>query len=52
VRKSLPSIALVVLVLGLVATSQANAQVKLLAVGSLTSSSAGSFADLSGLHET
>ena len=51
-RKSLPSIALVAFVLGLVATSQANAQVKLLAVGSLTSSSAGSFADLSGLHET
>jgi len=52
VRKSLPSIALVAFVLGLVATPQANAQVKLLAVGSLTSSSAGPFADLSGLHET
>ena len=51
-RKSLPSIALVAFVLGLVATSQANAQVNLLAVGSLTSSRAGSFADLSGLHET
>ncbi len=51
-RKSLPSIALVAFVLGLVATPQANAQVKLLAVGSLTSYSAGSFADLSGLHET
>ena len=51
-RKSLPSIALVPFVLGLVATPQTDAQVKLRAVGSLTSSSAVSFADLSGLHET
>jgi len=40
------------LVLGLVVTPQINAQVNLLAVGSLTSSSAGSNADLSGLHNT
>jgi hypothetical protein len=52
VRKSLLSIVLVAFVLGLIAAPLTHAQVKLLAVGSLTSSSAGSFADLSGLHNT
>jgi hypothetical protein len=52
VRKVLLTIALVVFVLGLVATPHINAQVNLLAVGSLTSSSAGSYTDLSGLHNT
>lgn len=51
-RKSLLPIALVAFALSLVVAPQTNAQVKLLAVGSLTSSSAGSFADLSGLHNT
>lgn len=51
-RKASLSIALVGLVLGLVATPNTNAQVNLIAIGSLTSSSAGSFADLSGLHNT
>ncbi len=51
-RKVLLTIALVAFVLGLVATPHINAQVNLLAVGSLTSSSAGSYADLSGLHNT
>ena len=51
-RKVLLPSALVALVLGLVVTPQINAQVNLLAVGSLTSSSAGSNADLSGLHNT
>jgi hypothetical protein len=51
VRKVLFPTALAVFVLGLAAT-QAHSQVKLLAVGSLTSSSAGSFSDLSGLHNT
>jgi hypothetical protein len=52
VRKVLLPIALLAFVLGLVATPQINAQVNLLAVGSLTSSSADSYADLSGLHNT
>jgi hypothetical protein len=52
VRKSLLSVSLVVMLIGLAATPRTQAQVKLLAVGSLTSSSAGSFADLSGLHNT
>ena len=51
-RKSLLPIALVAFAFSLVAAPHINAQVKLLAVGSLTSSSAGSFADLSGLHNT
>ena len=51
-RKSLLSIALVAFALGFVAAPRTSAQVKLLAVGSLTSSSAGSFTDLSGLHNT
>ncbi len=51
-RKALLPIALVAVVLGLVATPQTNAQVNLLAVGSLTDSKAGSYTDLSGLTET
>jgi Esterase-like activity of phytase len=45
-------IALCAFVLGVAAIPQMNAQVTLLAVGSLTSSQAGSYADLSGLHNT
>jgi hypothetical protein len=52
VRKALLCLALLTIALGFVATSQLKAQVNLLAVGSLTSSSAGSYADLSGLHDT
>jgi hypothetical protein len=52
VRRVLLPIALAAFLLGLAATPQTNAQVNLLAVGSLTSSSAGSYADLSGLHDT
>jgi hypothetical protein len=52
VRKALLCLSLLTIALGLVATPQLNAQVNLLAVGSLTSSSAGSYADLSGLHNT
>jgi hypothetical protein len=51
VRKVLLAIALA-FVSGLVTTPQTNAQVKLLAVGNLTNSRAGSFADLSGLNNT
>jgi len=50
VRKVLLPIALAAFVLGLAATL--NAQVNLLAVGSLTSSSAGPYTDLSGLNNT
>ena len=50
-RKVLLAIALA-FVSGLVTTPQTNAQVKLLAVGNLTNSRAGSFADLSGLNNT
>ena len=49
-RKVLLPIALAAFVLGLAATL--NAQVNLLAVGSLTSSSAGAYTDLSGLDNT
>jgi hypothetical protein len=52
VRKGLLATALVAFALGVVATPHTNAQVNLLAVGSLTSSSAGSFADLSRLQNT
>jgi hypothetical protein len=52
VRKALLCLSLLTIALGFVATSQLNAQVNLLAVGSLTSSSAGSYADLSGLHDS
>src|SRR5206468_1199531 len=52
VRKALLAIALCAFVLGVAAIPQMNAQVTLLAVGSLTSSQAGSYADLSGLHNT
>jgi Esterase-like activity of phytase len=52
VRKALLATTLVAFALGVVATPHTNAQVNLLAVGSLTSSSAGSFADLSRLHDT
>ena len=54
-RKVLLAIPLVAFVLGLAATPLINAQVNqvnLIAEGSLTSSRAGSFADLSGLHNT
>ena len=51
-RKVLLPIALLGIALGLVATPQISAQVQLLAVGSLTESKAGSYADLSGLHNT
>jgi hypothetical protein len=50
VRKVLLPIALAAFVLGLAVTL--NAQVNLLAVGSLTSSSAGPYTDLSGLNNT
>jgi len=52
VRKVLLPIALVAIALGLVAMPQGKAQVNLLAVGSLTGSSAGSYTDLSGLGNT
>jgi hypothetical protein len=52
VRKALLATAVVAFTLGVVATPYTNAQVNLLAVGSLTSSSAGSFADLSHLQNT
>jgi hypothetical protein len=48
VRKSL-HIALLAVALGLFAAPQLNAQVSLLAIGSLTNSKAGPYADLSGL---
>ena len=51
-RKVLLPIALVAIALGLVAMPQGKAQVNLLAVGSLTGSSAGSYTDLSGLGNT
>ncbi len=51
-RKILLPIALVAFALGLVVTPPTNAQVTLLAVGSLTDSRAGSDADLSGLRGT
>ena len=51
-RKGLLATAPVAFALGVVATPRTNAQVNLLAVGSLTSSSAGSFADLSHLQNT
>ena len=51
-KKALLSLALLAIALGLVATPQSNAQVQLLAVGSLTASKAGPDADLSGLHNT
>ena len=51
-RKALLSLALLAIALGLVATPQSNAQVQLLAVGSLTASKAGPDADLSGLYNT
>ena len=51
-RKALLSLALLAIALGLVATPRIDAQVQLLAVGSLTESRAGSYADLSGLHNT
>ena len=51
-RKVLLAIALFALVIGLAATPQINAQVTLLAVGSLTSSQAGPYTDLSGLKNT
>jgi phytase-like protein len=50
VRKVLLAVALCAFVFGVAATPQINAQVTLLAVGSLTRSQAGSYADLSGLH--
>src|SRR6478752_9901417 len=52
VRKVLLAVALCAFVFGVAATPQINAQVTLLAVGSLTRSQAGSYADLSGLHNT
>ena len=51
-RKVLLAVALCAFVFGVAATPQINAQVTLLAVGSLTRSQAGSYADLSGLHNT
>ena len=51
-RKVLLPIALLALLLGLAIPPQINAQVQLLAVGSLTGSRAGSNADLSGLQNT
>lgn len=51
VRKTLLH-ALIALALSLAVLPQANAQVKLLAIGSLTESKAGSYTDLSGLHNT
>jgi hypothetical protein len=52
VRKALLAFAISAFVLGVSAAPQMNAQVTLLAVGSLTSSQAGPYADLSGLHNT
>jgi hypothetical protein len=43
------AVAILALVLGFIASPQLNGQVTLLAIGSLTSSKAGSYADLSGL---
>lgn len=51
-RKTLLCIALLALTLGPVTLPQAHAQVNLLAVGSLNGSRAGSYQDLSGLHNT
>lgn len=51
-RKTLLPLALLAIALGLVATPRTDAQVQLLAVGSLTDSRAGSYTDLSGLHNT
>ena len=49
-KKILPSIALIILVL--LNPHHSTAQIKLLAVGSLTDSRAGHYADLSGLNNT
>ena len=51
-RKVLLPIAIAAFALGLAVTPQIEAQVNLLAVGSLTSSSAGPYTDLSGLSNT
>ncbi len=51
-RKSPFPVALFAITLSLVSTPCIYAQVNLIAVGSLTNSRAGSFADLSGLHNT
>ncbi|MGA8153748.1 MAG: esterase-like activity of phytase family protein [Terriglobales bacterium] len=48
-RKALLKIAFVTVALGLISVSQLNAQISLLAVGTLDKSRAGSWADLSGL---
>ena len=51
-KKALLFVTLIAIALSLIAAPQINAQVQLLAVGSLTGSRAGSNADLSGLHNT
>ena len=50
VRKIRLQIALIAIALGLLAVPQGNAQINLIAIGTLDSSRAGSFADLSGLR--
>jgi len=52
VKKAVVRITLFVFTLGLFAVLQCQAQVKLLAIGALTDSSAGPYADLSGLTNT
>jgi hypothetical protein len=52
VKKVAVRLALIALALGFFTSQQAQAQIKLLAVGTLDQSRAGSFADLSGLNYT
>jgi len=52
VKKVLLHAVLIAIALGLAATTPATAQITLLAVGSLTQSRVGPYADLSGLHNT
>jgi hypothetical protein len=52
VRRVLLPVTLIALAVIAIGAPQLNAQVKLLAVGSLTDSKTGSYADLSGLHNT
>ena len=51
-KNSVSRIALIVLALGMLTASQSQAQITLLAVGTLDDSRAGSFADVSGLRYT
>ena len=51
-KKALLFVTLIAIALSLIAAPQINAQVTLLAVGSLTQSKAGAYADLSGLRNT